>query len=103
MIIYNTTYLVSDRMHSIWMKWLREEHIPAMLGSGIFTRPQVAKVLTADAQQEGTSYSVQFHAADTEMLNTWYSGQGDRFVNELTSRFRQEVLLFSSVLELVEW
>lgn len=101
MIIFNTTYLVSDKMYGKWFKWLREEHIPDMLATGFFDRPQVAKVLTADVEQEGSSYSVQFHTEDVASLEAWNREYGDAFASRFAGLFGDEVLCFSSVLEIV--
>ena len=54
MLIFNTTYLVSDKAHGPWLKWIREQHIPFMLDSSYFSNPQVARVITSD-KEDGTS------------------------------------------------
>ena len=50
MLIFNTTFLVSDKVHGPWLKWVREQHIPFMLESDLFSKPQVAKVLSVEEQ-----------------------------------------------------
>jgi hypothetical protein len=100
MLIFNTTFLVSDRYYGAWLKWSREFLIPFMMESGAFTKPQVAKVLTGD-EQDGTSFSVQFHVSDMDTLANWNAEYAERFQAEVTERFGQEVLFFSTVLELI--
>ena len=101
MLIFNTTYLVSDKMHGVWFKWLYERHIPAMLDSGFFTGPQVAKVLGGEPQ-DASSYSVQFHTTDMQSLNKWNGKYAEAFLNDFSAQFGEEVLLFSTVLEILE-
>ena len=101
MLIFNTTYLVSDRMYGIWFKWLNEHHIPYMLNSGYFDKPQVAKVLSNEPQ-EGDSYSVQFQIANMPLLEKWNRKYGEDFLKGFSTQFGEEVLLFSTVLELLE-
>ena len=98
--IYNTTYLVADRQFNPWFKWLTEVHIPNMLGTGSFTRPQIAKVLTEDKKQEGVSVSVQFLVNDLITLQLWEENDAELMQIDLASRFGTEVLSFSTVLEL---
>ena len=100
MLIFNTTFLVSDKVHGTWLKWVHEQHIPFMLESEFFTKPQVAKVLTND-QQEGTSFSVQFHIKDMETLHLWNVKYGGFFQEDFSSRFGSEALFFTTILELV--
>jgi Domain of unknown function (DUF4286) len=100
MLIFNTTFLVSDRYYGSWLKWSREFLIPFMLESGEFTQPQVAKVLGAD-DEEGTSFSVQFHIADMDKLVSWNAEYAERFQTEVSTRFGEEVLFFSTILEII--
>jgi len=101
MLIFNTTYLVGDRMHGVWFKWLCEHHIPAMLDSGYFDKPQVAKVLNNEPQ-EGVSYSVQFRTENMQSLEAWNEKHAEVFLADFNECFGQEVLLFSTVLEVIE-
>ena len=102
MLIFNTTYLVGDRMHSTWHKWLYEHHIPAMLDSGYFNKPQIAKILTNGSQEGGVSFSVQFHIENMQSLEAWNEKYAETFLADFNKRFGEEVLLFSTVLEVIE-
>ncbi len=100
MLIYNTTYLVADKQYGPWTKWIREEHIPFMIGCG-FTKPQIAKVLTADSEQEGTSITVQFHIPDLYQLSIWDEAHAEELLSDMADRFGADVLAFSTVLEIL--
>ena len=101
MFIYNTTYLVSDKVHNTWLNWVREKHIPFMLGSTYFTQPQVARVITGD-KQDGTSFSVQFHVRDMQTLKSWNKEYSALFQENCSQQFGTEVIFFTTVLELVD-
>jgi len=101
MLIFNTTYLVSDNVQGAWLLWVREQHIPFMLQFNPFSNPQVAKVI-ADEEQEGTSYSVQFHVPDMETLMLWKERFGLAFQENCAHQFGTEAIYFSTVLEIVE-
>jgi len=100
MLIFNTTYLVSDSAHDDWHKWINEQHIPFMLKFKPFSNPQIAKVITTQ-QQEGTSFSVQFHIRDMETLNIWSEKYGKAFQENCAAQFGTEVIFFTTVLELL--
>lgn len=99
MLIYNTTYLVADRQFGPWMKWVREVHVPFMLNCG-FTDPQIAKVLTSDPAQEGTSITVQFRIEDIRNLTAWDEEYAETLLMSMAELFGTDVLSFSTVLEL---
>ena len=101
MFIFNTTYLVSDRVHDTWLKWVKEEHIPFMMNSTLFTQPQVARVITS-AKEDGTSFSVQFHVRDMQTLKIWNKEFSLLFQNKCSDKFGSEVVFFTTVLELVD-
>lgn len=101
MLIFNTTFLVSDKKYGVWYKWLYEHHIPAMLGSGYFFQPQLAKVLTADPQ-DGTSYSLQFHVNSMKELALWEEQNMENFLQDFSECFSEDVLLFTTILEIME-
>jgi hypothetical protein len=101
MLIFNITFLVSDKVHSSWLKWVREEHIPFMLNSTYFIQPQVARVITSD-KEDGTSFSVQFHINDMRTLKQWNQQYSTVFQQNCSQNFGSEVLFFTTVLELVE-
>ncbi len=101
MLIFNTTFLVSDKMHGSWLKWLREQHIPFMLESEMFSKPQVAKVITAE-DEDGTSYSVQFHIHDLQSLENWHVQHATEFQSNFNTKFGTEVIFFATILEIVE-
>lgn len=100
MLIYNTTYLISDRQYGPWVKWLQEVHIPFMLSCG-FINPQAAKILTASDEQEGTSIAVQFQIQDFYQLNIWDEKNAENLLKDLSERFGADVLTFSTVMEIL--
>ncbi len=100
MLIFNTTYLVSDKAYGAWQKWIHEHLIPFMLDSSYFSMPQVAKVIGGE-QQDGTSFSVQFRVADMKTLQLWSSKYAVEFQRNCTKQFGEEVIFFTTVLEIV--
>lgn len=101
MLIFNTTYLVSDKARATWLVWVREEHIPFMLNSTYFKHPQVARIITS-AEQEGTSFSVQFHVNDMGTLKRWNQEFSAIFKENCSQQFGTEVIFFTTVLDIVD-
>jgi len=101
MLIFNTTFLVSDHVSGQWIKWIREEHIPFMLASKTFSKPQLAKVYTQE-DQEGTSYSLQFHVADLHTLENWHIEYAKTFEKQFAEKFGTKVVFFATILEIIQ-
>lgn len=102
MLIFNTTYLVNNKRYEEWFKWIHESYIPSMLDSGYFEKPQVAQILSNEPQEGASSYSVQFHIANMKLLEAWNGKYAEKFLADFSIKFGEEVLLFSTVLKIIE-
>ncbi|MDR1699320.1 MAG: DUF4286 family protein [Prevotellaceae bacterium] len=100
MIIFNTTYCVPETIFGKWNTWLQEIYIPRMLETGYFIEPRVCKILNP-AEDSDHSYSVQFSTENEESLLAWNEEFGEEFKNNFTGTFGNEVLYFSTLLEVL--
>src|SRR5688572_2969556 len=73
MFIYNVTLKVDHSIHKEWLQWLKEEHIPEMVGTGCFTNAVILHLVESD-DEEGITYAVQYHA-DSEAMYDQYIDQ----------------------------
>lgn len=71
MYIYNVTINIDNSVHDHWLKWMKTEHIPAMLNTGKFSKSLMTKVLTEE-DMGGITYSVQYTAHSMEHLQKYY-------------------------------
>jgi len=82
------------------LSWLRNHYIPQALTSGELHTPLLTKIISS--QNEGVNYSLQLHVADMQILEQWYAQTGDNLHIELTRKFGEKVVGFSTLLEKVE-
>ena len=101
MLIFNTTYKVATNQNENWLEWMNNQHIPFMLESGLFSKPQIAKVLGSE-DNEGLSFSVQFLIQDIDSLMDWHRENAVSFQNNCSAKFGTEVVFFTTVLELID-
>ena len=106
MIVYNTTYHVDEADEQLFLNWIHQYLIPEVLKEGTLHNPRVLKVL-GHHQDDGddghsVSYAVQLEADDTAALHRWYQKQGVALNKELLLVFRQRVLGFPTLMEVVE-
>lgn len=106
MIVYNTTYHVDEADEELFLNWIHEYFIPEVNKDGTLKNPRVLKVLGHhhDDDEDGhcMSYAVQLEAEDTATLHRWYQKQGVTLNRELFLVFRQRVLGFPTMMEVVE-
>lgn len=100
MIIFNTTYCVSDKCYDSFLRWLKEQHLPEMLAHEAFLESKVSRVLTEE--QEGKTISVQLISPDLDAIANWNDAHGDKYRMEMASLFDAEVLFFASYMEVMD-
>ncbi len=100
MIIYNTTFLVSDRMYGSFIKWIKEKHIPCCINSNYFMEATLSRIVPHETQ-EGTSISLQLKTPSKELLEMWQTKELALIEKEIAGLFSTEVLHFSTLMEVI--
>jgi Domain of unknown function (DUF4286) len=63
MIVYNVTITVDLNISELWVKWMKEEHIPRVMETGCFKEFKFYRIME-DNQSEGMTYAVQYFATE---------------------------------------
>ena len=98
MFIYNITVHVEPSVEGKWLDWMREKHIPAVLGTGKFTQAKLFKVIT-DQDQGGVSYATQYHCTSSKEYEQYLSENAEGLRQEAQNRFGSSILAFRTQLE----
>lgn len=99
MIIYNVTVNLHDSVHEDWLIWNKEIYIPQMIAKGGFERARMVKVI-AEQNSENT-YSIQFEAANQEILNQFKKNHSHDFDALALNKYGELMLTFKTELEFI--
>lgn len=99
MYIYNVTINVDEKIHDKWLKWMQEEHIPATLKTGKFTKALMTRVLVEE-EMGGITYSIQFTAESRQELDSFYR-EDLQGLRNAGVRFQGQFAAFSTELQVV--
>ena len=102
MIIYHTTYHLSNEVFLKGLDYLKTIYVPAATRSGQLFKPRMQRVMNEDADVNGVSLSIQFCVADVEALNEWIRKEGVGLQKELVEKFNDEIVCFSTLLEEID-
>lgn len=102
MIVYNTTFHIDNGVLEEGLTFLKEVYLPRAIESGFLLNPLLRRVLNT-AEDEGMSFSVQFHVKNADTLNFWLENHGNILHQELVDRFGQKIAGFTTLLEEIEW
>jgi hypothetical protein len=61
MIVYNVTVKIDLSVHDLWLRWMKEEHVPRVMETGCFVGHKMYRVLQED-ETEGITYAFQYFA-----------------------------------------
>ena len=100
MIIYNVTVNIESGIAEEWVSWMKETHIPDVMGTGLFVENRFARVLVEEEQ--GVTYSIQYLCHDNASLLEYQEKHAPRLQAEHTSRYEGRFVAFRTLLELVD-
>jgi hypothetical protein len=61
MIVYNVTVKIDLSVHDLWLRWMKEEHMPRVMETGCFVDSKMYRILQED-ESDGVTYAMQYFA-----------------------------------------
>lgn len=102
MVLVNTTFAVAPSADIAFRNWVSETFIENAVKGGGFTAPLFTRILADDAEC-AASYAVQFLSRCIEDCRRWMeSGDGARALLELRHRFGDNILWFTTYMEVLQ-
>lgn len=99
MIIYNVTISVEAHIHDEWLRWMREEHIPDVMATGLFLDSRMVRVLSEE--DAGLTYAVQYTCADMSTYDRYWEAFAPALQAKTLARFGDRFVTFRTLLEVV--
>jgi hypothetical protein len=85
MFLYNVTIGIDKEIEQEWVTWMKAEHIPDVLNTGLFLNYKMYKVLH-DNDDGSISYSVQYFAETLENVVQYL----EKFAPALIEKHKQK-------------
>ncbi len=98
MFLYNVTVGIDKDVEREWLQWMKDEHIPRIMQTGMFVEYKIYKVLH-DQDDGSISYSVQYFAETLTHVTLYFEKHAPARLEELRSRFRDKHVAFMTLLE----
>ena len=100
MYIYNVTVTLEPEIEQQWLNWMRQEHIPEMLGLGKFKGALMTKVLT-DQDLGGPTYSIQYRCNNKADLELYYQEDAETMRSQ-SAPFAGKFIAFRTELDVIQ-
>ena len=101
MLIYNVTINIDDSVHDEWLLWMKNKHIPDMLGTKKFMEAKMCRVVVEE-EMGGTTYSIQYKTQNRATLNRYYKEDAEKMRGEGNQLFPNKFVAFRTELEIID-
>ena len=98
MILYNVTVSLDASIHTDWLEWMRNVHIPEVMATGYFVEHKICKLLVDDE----ITYAIQYNCESLEKLNEYQEKHSPALQQKHTDRYKGKFGAFRTLLEIIE-
>jgi hypothetical protein len=100
MIIYNVTVKITNAIHTDWLQWLKDEHIPEIIQTGCFTHAVILRIMEVD-DTEGPTYAIQYFAESKGLYNNYIENHAVLLREKSFKKWGNQFIAFRSVMQVV--
>ena len=100
MYIYNVTTNVESNKVEEWLEYMKNTHIPAMIGTGCFTGAKLTRVMVQE-EMGGKTFSIQYAVNHKENLKAYYVTYMADMNRRVEKQFSGSYVQFQTELEVL--
>lgn len=98
MIVYSVTISLDPNVHSEWLTYMKETHIPDVMNTGCFVDSKMFRILST--QDEGEiSYNLQYYCETMEDFNKYQNDFAKALQEEHNAKYTGKAFAFRTLLE----
>ncbi len=100
MYIYNVTSLVPIDIHTQWLDWMRADHIPKVIATGLFSHHRVLRLRDSD-ESDGITYAIQYFCSSREAYDLYLTRYAPELRREVREKWSDGVVSFRTLMEVI--
>ncbi|SRR6266496_2230425 len=100
MIVYNITCKISPPIEAEWVNWQKQEHIPEIMKTGLFTDHKFYRLLDQD-EEDGISYIIQYFTSSIENYNKYIQQSAALMRQKAIDKWGDQFITFRTIMQLV--
>ena len=101
MYLYNVTIKVSEAIKNEWLHWLKDEHIPEIIGTGCFNSATILRLLEID-DSEGPTFAVQYKTESKSLYNLYIEKYSGSLRQKSIEKWGDQFIAFRSFMQIVD-
>jgi len=99
MVYYNVTCNVGASIADEWIAWMKEEHLPEVMATGMFVSHTFCRLLTEAPDNEGLNFTIQYKMETMGHFDQYNLEFGPALKQKTMDRWGEQVLAFRSLME----
>ena len=100
MIVYNITIKIIHDIETAWLQWQKQEHIPAIMATGLFTEYKFFRLLDHD-DEEGRTFVLQLYADSIEQYQSYTMQYAPALQQQSLEKWGERYIAFRTIMEVV--
>jgi hypothetical protein len=100
MIVYNVTINIDADVHTEWLAWMLETHIPEVLATGLFIESRISRMLIEE-EGNGITYSIQYTLDSMDKMKEYEELHAPRLRADVQARYDGKFGAFRTMMEVV--
>lgn len=100
MFLYNVTLIIEDSAVEEWLRWMKEQHIPAVMATEKFVSNRLLRVV--DSPNEGQTYCAQYVAETEADFREYQSKYAPALQADLQEKFATRFVAYRSLMEYID-
>jgi hypothetical protein len=100
MVLYNVTVKVEKDSAEAWVRWMKEEHMPELMQTGLFADSRLYQLLDID-EEDGLTYAAQYFCNSMEDYNRYIAEHAPAMREKGLQRFKEKFIAFRTLMQAV--
>ena len=103
MIVYNVTTKIERDIARDWGRWMKEEHIPALMKTGLFSGYRLMRILEEnDPGDDGLTYAVQYLCPSAAQFDEYLKTHATGLQRAARERFSNKAVTIRTLMQVIE-
>jgi hypothetical protein len=100
MIVYNVTINIEDEIHDQWLSWMKSEHLPQVMATGMFEKHLMMRLISRQEDETGQTYAIQYYCKDMATYERYQQEFAPKLQAETRNKFEGKFMAFRTLLEI---
>lgn len=101
MIIYNVTIKIEPEISTEWGIWMRDEHIPEVMATGLFTSYRLLRILN-DQEEDGLTYAIQYTCPSSASFDRYLKEFAQELQRKHSEKFHNKFVAIRTLMQVIE-